>query len=108
LCKKLSPKLFIENVPATSLGFIVMSGIYMALLYDASCPAIEIGSSKGLKKVDFSNPTPENGKRFSFRNVVVPRIWNSGRRPKSGNPAILSENGDVFANCGNILRRRKN
>jgi hypothetical protein len=37
-----------------------------------------------------SVPSPENGNRSSFRNVVFSSFYNTGRWTKSKNPVILS------------------
>jgi hypothetical protein len=46
--------------------------------------------SKVPNRVDVSLPSPEDGNRSSFRNVVFSCTWNTGRWTKSRNPLILS------------------
>jgi hypothetical protein len=50
-----------------------------------------VALSKGPNRVGVSVPSPEEGKRSSFRNVVIPSIYNSGRWTKSRNPLILRD-----------------
>jgi hypothetical protein len=44
---------------------------------------------KGLNRVGFSLPSPEDGNRSSFRNIAFSSIYNSGRWTKPRNLVIL-------------------
>jgi hypothetical protein len=57
---------------------------------------LRLALSKGANRVGVSLPSPEDGNRSSFRNVVFPSIYNSGRRTKSRNPVNPNETPSVY------------
>jgi hypothetical protein len=65
---------------------------------------IEVSSSYGTQ---YSRclPSPEDGNRSSFRNVVLfpYNYLESGRWTKSENPVILCINNPVYTNCFNLF-----